>query len=37
MDSIVKVVIFAVVFAVVYFPVRAGVDKLFNRKGGRKA
>lgn len=37
MDAIVKVLIFAAVFAVVYFPIRAVIDKLFNRKGGRKA
>lgn len=37
MDAIVKVLMFAVVFTVVYFPIRAGIDKLcklFKRKGG---
>jgi hypothetical protein len=37
MDSVIRVLIFAVVFAVVYPLVRAGIDKLFNRNGGRKA
>ena len=37
MNYIVHALVFAVVFAVVYPLVRAGIDKLFSRKGGRKA